>query len=102
MKLFELLEQYEDVQVPEDAPVIAVVRKKGKKAGAAVRVKGEKKFTAKGARCIADCVAWAAEHLECDEKVPAAVEADYSEYAHVNGRWWPVQDGMVLARKVET
>jgi hypothetical protein len=100
VNLFDLLEQYEDLEVPADAPVIAIVRKAGRKAGGIVRVEGDRRFTAKGARSLAECVSWAAEHMECSANVPAVVDAEYAEYAHVNGQWWPVRGGMVLARRV--
>jgi len=101
VKLFGLLESYEDLVVGSDAPVIAVVRKQGQKQGAVLRVAGERKHARKGAKALAECVAWAAENLECNADVPAPPDGEYVEFAHVNGAWWPVNDGMVLARKVE-
>ena len=99
MKLFDLLEQYENVQVPEDALVIALVRKKGQKAGAVVREGSTKLCQKKGSGVLTECVVWASAEKGASPDLPRDPGGEYVEFAHVNGGWYCIEDGMVLARR---
>ena len=101
VKLFDLLEQYENVQVPADALVIALVRKKGQKAGAVVREGSTKLCQKKGSGALTECVQWAAENRETTAALPQDPGGEYVEFAHVNGSWYCIEDGMVLAKVAE-